>query len=294
MGLGLGDISAALKEGRSRQIAKKFYDYLLMLRLEIRVVWKSPWSLSSSLFLLCRYVVFPASILGEIYLMAPKNIVATVNCKALLAVISFLRGLGVLFAQAIFTLRTIAINDNSPKLRRGLFCFHGLVFLGFFAVGATLFRNVKCTGLNFWWAHCSFNTVFMAIPFYQAYRRKLTNLRLYQVVYTDVLSLINILNDVRGNPHNYGLAPFQIHSLHSILACRVLLHIRKIVSNRDGTSRSPEVELGPVTTVRFASHLTTEDRGHGPEGHGKDIQDQPTTVNEVEENDRNRQPQDPE
>ncbi|KAH8831855.1 hypothetical protein DL96DRAFT_1589207 [Flagelloscypha sp. PMI_526] len=259
------------------------YDYILTLPLEIRVIWPAPWTPSKMLFLSCRYLVFVACFLEGAFFLLPG--IGSPKCEHMLAAMTILRGLCLLASEAIFTLRTNAINENCPKLGRCLWTLYGLVLSCWFIVDSQLIKKIRrppgipdppgwsgclvefpphAETLSLFGLVMAFEfaiAVFMTAPLYNAYRLNLlSKLRLYRVVYLDAVlfslllllfSLVNMVTIAIPNVASHALPMFLL-VMHSTFACRVMLHIR-------GSHRplDPSDSLELVSPAVFASRSTT-------------------------------------
>ncbi|OCB88276.1 hypothetical protein A7U60_g4577 [Sanghuangporus baumii] len=98
------------------------YDYVLTLRTEVELVWRSRWSFGSVLFLLTRYTTFAGSILKIIYSqrsdLFEKHLCGTLYRSSIYVMIG-----SVIMIEVIIVMRVYALWGRS---RRMLVCLVGL------------------------------------------------------------------------------------------------------------------------------------------------------------------------
>ncbi|KAJ7167838.1 hypothetical protein C8R46DRAFT_1191865 [Mycena filopes] len=240
-----------------------FFDYCLMLNLEVSHIWPSRWSLTKILYFLSRYSAFVDIPLTIYYLNPPDNLPLKV-CTAVNIAIAVGNVFGVAIAEAILFLRTYALSGRS----RWFLAIFGSLYVmsvGGGAVSVWLFlRSVDylppipgfggclAVGTNFPLvaasvaASLAYETVLMAYTLHiwrKTYRHQ--NNALVSTLYGDGVTYYVLL--FLGSATNLAMiltAPDEIRLLlntplrvlHSLLSTRVLLHLRE-------TERQQQAEI---------------------------------------------------
>ncbi|KAH8818670.1 hypothetical protein DL96DRAFT_367858 [Flagelloscypha sp. PMI_526] len=228
-------------------------EYISTVGLESRVIWHARWTWSKFLFLISRYPVIIGSAIELSFETAwdwsPNA------CYISLGVLSGFRGLSLLGAEAIFTLRTYAIYNNTPKVGWFLGVLYTAMALVAIAIFGLFIYYSDKTGFPWLppdYPGCLIKppkqdfllTMFIVLAGYEAiiagmmlfaYLSSRGNSKLHRIIYTDavifyliifVSSLMNIITIVIPSVAQYSIAHFQL-VIHSTLACRAVLHIRQ-------------------------------------------------------------------
>ncbi|KAJ7186697.1 hypothetical protein C8R46DRAFT_1057756 [Mycena filopes] len=247
------------------------YDLLCTLEQEILYVWTRPWSTSTALFLLNRYLPFIDTFLSfsAKFTQIPPEICLKRNTAVL-----WLSAFGIMLSEGILMLRTYAIWERKRSV---LYLLCGLALGAFVPMAvfvqletATLHYTVT-DGLGCTLSHAGKAILFgymmiilsetaiavlTAIKAYRDLRRSRVPwiLKLYQdgmlfYVYLIILSTANVLVPIFGPPMfaNWLGTPQRV--LHSVLCSRVLLLIlrqRRVVTSQATHSDSTEFEASGV------------------------------------------------
>ncbi|KAF7760745.1 hypothetical protein Agabi119p4_10154 [Agaricus bisporus var. burnettii] len=236
------------------------YDSLLVLDLEVTFIWQSKWSLMKVMYIVNRYTTFIELILLFIF----QTTTRATHCPGLLKAEWVLYVLGIYFAEFIFAMRTYVICGkrkifwvpigifgfgtllynliyNFSILNRVQFLFIGLVIDGCLPVSEGLPLNWS-NG----WIFVVFLTIYdgamvilIGLVTLGAWRSD-ARIRsdLFQVLYGEgVLFYIYILvfsiaSQVAVSISNPYLFIFMGRVVRSILASRVMLHIREVAHRR--------------------------------------------------------------
>jgi len=253
-------------------LAVSVYDYILMLPSEINFIWdwNSEWSSIKILFLVSRYSAFfdiPMTI--YINLRSGTTPLCT-NVIYIMSVTSTVIGLAV--AEAILAIRTYALWRSSRRIFISLFGLLSMVCISWLILLATsahtlesseeqsnvvCYTSTRSTPYLFpviaWSALTAFETVIVVLTlwiwfkdFGQPKSRLIITLYRDGILYFIYLFLISVANITvlltfsKGSVANM-LNTFQ-RAMHSILSCRIVLHIRE-------TSLDPIA----VSTIRLSN-----------------------------------------
>ncbi|EDR03422.1 uncharacterized protein LACBIDRAFT_295242 [Laccaria bicolor S238N-H82] len=187
------------------------YDYFLTLDLEVELVWPSKWGAMKVLFLVQRYLPF----LDTVSLCLVHQLAADISpstCYFLYSFRGYLIITGFLLSEVILTLRAWAVWKRERILGYNLLFFIVATYAGCTAVMALFLKDLK-----------------------REHVFPLTLRRHLIAVLTPVpaLSIINVavVNTLPASHINYvNLLAAVERVLHSMLASRVLLHIRAVMS----------------------------------------------------------------
>jgi len=258
------------------------WDYILTFRLEVDLVWKSKWNFMTGLYLLQRYLPFIDTIGLVLYCHTGGSLTKSV-CRNVCYVNGVMSLVGVAASEMLLTLRTWAVWGRNNRLSiilpilYALFWGSGFVILGIFLNSVT-FGDPPYPGLKgcflthanedkdlvfIWVILILWDTlmlILILVPAIRAYRSG-GNSALIKVVYRDgvvyylylfVHSLINIAV-VKSLPPQYQNLLASTHRvLHSMLASRVLLHIRALAGDNLVWSDGP-TELSTNSDIKFSS-----------------------------------------
>lgn len=234
------------------------YDYFLTLDLEVELVWPSKWGAMKVLFLVQRYLPF----LDTVSLCLVHQLAADISpstCYFLYSFRGYLIITGFLLSEVILTLRAWAVWKRERILGYNLLFFIVATYAGCTAVMALFLKDLKLSpkpypefpgcfvsGANHilylcWVILTAFEAgimVLMIVAGISAYRiggdAGLRNViyreGILTYIYLFALSIINVAV-VNTLPINYvNLLAAVERVLHSMLASRVLLHIRAVMS----------------------------------------------------------------
>ncbi|PPQ74693.1 hypothetical protein CVT26_007603 [Gymnopilus dilepis] len=250
------------------------WDYCLTFGMEVDLVWSSRWNIIKVLFLVQRYLPFIDTCILTIYRDLQPGRTGH-GCTVIEQATGFLYVAGYTIAEALLTMRVWAVWNRSKALAFLLplaFCIVwapafvvmyefqlSLRFAptpipgvpGCFVIAASDVLKWAWVSLIVWNA---FTLFLMLIPGMRHYRAQLQSTILYSVVYRDgtfyfvylfALSIINIVLSVTVTPTKRFFISSLERCLHSMLASRVILHMR------DHARRPPEWDTahssgGPV------------------------------------------------
>ncbi|XP_006463677.1 hypothetical protein AGABI2DRAFT_120486 [Agaricus bisporus var. bisporus H97] len=228
-------------------------DWLLNIHHEIRLIWRANWSITKVLYLSARYIPFIDFPLMLRYQFGSLN---ADQCRTIYNLSATLFVVSVIFAELIFTIRTWAAWSNGKYVAVGLFGTFALswativVLAGLYLKGTHhqaphLPPLIGCILLS---AGSYLKVLFIIIAFFDTLMLGLMAIQavsvfrdggdshLLRTVYGDgisfyiylvVLSIINLIVISRFTDFVTLLVMLQ-GTIHSVLACRVVLHIRHL------------------------------------------------------------------
>jgi len=269
------------------------YDYIITLGQEVKYIWLKPWRFGTVLFMANRYLSFLTTF-TTLYL--EFAVVGPEVCKIGNAVATCLIALGLMVAETILLLRTLAIWKWKRKILYGLI----LMALSTFLIGIYLttteilsfkYKEVPPGGQGCFIASASKNILapFVLIALSETVVVTLTWLkgrehlrsskkswvkRIYQdglifYIYLLIITIVNIIVPAAAPEPKYKnyLAVLQ-HLSHSVFCNRVILRIQmtrhmaskgQIEDEGTGLSRPRSM----VNTMMTKTHLTTGGLGSG-------------------------------
>jgi len=89
-----------------------FYDYVLTLHLEIKLIWLSRWSYTKILFLVVRYMTFVSVSLSIFNLTFPNR--SEESCRVTTPVQTWFLMMGIFLSEAVLAVRTWALWQQNP------------------------------------------------------------------------------------------------------------------------------------------------------------------------------------
>jgi len=232
------------------------YEYILTFGEEISLVWNAPWTIPTVLFLLSRY--WPSVTLTILLYHDFQPGLSDENCLASQRFVIWSITATTFVAETILTIRTKAVwggGRNVTIFLSSLFFVTGIpsiVIVGIWQdtlqltsvpVEVVPSRCWPITKSSLYFANYILVAIcegvlftMIAIKGYKALKDGPINSRLFYAVYTNgvmyyvymfILSVINIVINMHA-PHAYGnlFSMFQ-QVVHSVLACRMLLQLRK-------------------------------------------------------------------
>lgn len=235
-------------------------DWLLTFDAEVSFIWNSRWNATKVLYLVARYLPFidtSVVMYHQFGYALPQSV-----CRLSYQYASFAFVLGIGFSELIFTLRTWAMWEKGRWLTLALFgtfsaiWFTELIIIGVYIAGAThevsLYPRLigcisrgKSTPLSadyiLLMAYDTGIMILMIIRGISTFKlgRGGSGSRLIQVVYTEGvmyyiylfgLAFLNIVIILKLSGSYINLLIMVQRVIHSVLACRVILHIRKRLS----------------------------------------------------------------
>lgn len=257
-----------------------FWDFFLTIGMEVDLIWKSKWSFMKGLYLFQRYLPFINSIPRILYYQIGGSLTMT-GCRNLYVYNSMSIFVGIVASEFLLTVRTWAVWNRNKRLSvlLSILCILNLasyfVLLALF-LNSLIFSTPPHSGfrpcfltyslkkyLGFCWVLVIIwdTLMFMltSVPGIRAYRSG-GNSALIKVVYRDgviyylylfVLSLINIVVVNVFPPDYQNLLTTMERMLHSVLASRVLLHIRAQAGAGNSTPTLSD-GLAELNTITFA------------------------------------------
>ncbi|KAJ7076039.1 hypothetical protein B0H15DRAFT_865243 [Mycena belliarum] len=235
------------------------YDLACTIDQEVLYVWPRPWSMSTALFLLNRYLPFVDTLLS---LSAKFSRLSPEDCLARNIAIGWLSALGIMLSEVILMLRTYAIWERKHSVRIFLCALAVASFLPvalFLHFETNTLRYTATDGVGCLLSHAGSILIFgylgimisetaiavlTAIKAYRDLRRSRVPWvqKLYQdgmlfYVYLLTISVANVLVPIMAPPMfaNWLATPQRV--LHSVLCSRVLLLILR--QRRIGPSTGP-------------------------------------------------------
>jgi len=94
------------------------YDYVLTLHLEIKYIWRSPWTYTKVLFLLIRYLAFMAVVLNFSDSMFQELSVET--CKIMYILVAWFMVIQIALSEVVLCVRTWAVWNRNKAVGIGL------------------------------------------------------------------------------------------------------------------------------------------------------------------------------
>ncbi|KAJ7088442.1 hypothetical protein B0H15DRAFT_1022453 [Mycena belliarum] len=193
-----------------------FFDYALTLHLEVTLVWPSRWTLSKVFFLLARYLPF-LEFPGVLYYVFKTD--ATLKpCAIINASVIMTRVLGVAVAED----NVPPLNLPGCNLSGGTFIFVGIPFI--IVVLNELVLMIYTLWLGFKAYRHSHNPLIITL-----YRDGIV-----YFAFLSIGSVINLTNLISGPPYLKDLFNDLLRILHSVFACRIVLHVREAERRRHG------------------------------------------------------------
>ncbi|KAF8516598.1 hypothetical protein JB92DRAFT_2234239 [Gautieria morchelliformis] len=260
------------------------YDYLLTVKLEIELVWGTPWSIGRILYMLTRYSVFVDSLMLAYFHFASGQSVSARTCSLVYQISGWFIFWGGCLAEIVLIFRTWAIWRQARKVAFGLpillvIVVVPLVYLTRIGLTSVSFADVttlpiphlpscfitRNDDITFLWDYIiivSFETVILVLTLIQGvqhYRHTTSSLvsTLYAdgilyYVYLLMLSVANVVFLASVEKTTGATLVLMQRVFHAILPGRILLHLR-MAAVRDRRS----VSLPQLTTM-FRISLPTE------------------------------------
>jgi len=264
------------------------FDWLMMLDLEYALIWKAKWNATKVLYLLARYLPFIDTSLVMYHQLGFALSEST--CVRVFEDSASMFGFGMAIVELVFTLRTWAVWSKSTRFTWCLFSAFTavwsaiLIILGFYLkslthqaspvpklVGCIIRVSSPILSVDYvlLMAYDACLLILMAIRGVAAFRSG-GDSYLMRVVYSDgiiyyiyvfALSLLNVLVIVKL-PNEYETLLLMLERVvHSTLACRVVLHIRRQASTDEtisGRAALPTVHYESVEMSHWDTPGTKE------------------------------------
>jgi len=232
------------------------YDYLLTFRRELKYIWHSPWTLVKVIYICSRYMPFvdtPLAIVFRDFLVGLSDH----TCRTMLGLVSWLYVVGMTLTELILVIRTWAVWGRNRWIALTLFV-HSVA--SFVAVSYSTSQYVKslqfavmpqfhgCFGIAAsnillvnWALFMVMESIYLSLMLaniYTVYKQHHSITDLYRVLLHDgvtyfailfILSALNLII-VTTRTDLSSLLATPVRVIHSVLAARMLLHIRELGS----------------------------------------------------------------
>ncbi|KAF8989795.1 hypothetical protein BDQ17DRAFT_1434218 [Cyathus striatus] len=232
------------------------FDYLLTFMLEVEFIWKAPWGIGKVLYIPTRFFPFFDMTISMAFQFLPYATAG--RCKKLYLASTWIIMVGMASAEAVLTVRTWAVCGSRrwlaivlsilfvsilsaicgvsagfpSSLEFGLQdSLHPLLHGCFITGGKT---NLIVIDWILLFVYDAVNTGLMIMPAYYSFKQGYSNLVLVIVrdgivyyFYIFVVALANIVVISAMSRDYYPLIIELGRVLHSVLACRVVLHARE-------------------------------------------------------------------
>ncbi|KAF9448157.1 hypothetical protein P691DRAFT_801270 [Macrolepiota fuliginosa MF-IS2] len=228
-------------------------DWLLTFELEVSLIWKARWNTSKILYLLARYLPFIDTSVVMYHQFG--NALPVTVCKITYEYAAWMFIVGMACAELILTLRTWAVWEKDKRLTYGLPVLFGATWMtGFFIMGFYLRSTIhqaspvpQVLGCIVRDTSAILSACYILLMAYDAcilflmiirgisVFRSGGDSRFMRVVYRDGiiyyiylfgLSLFNTVVILKLPSDYVNLLVMVERVMHSVLACRVILHIR--------------------------------------------------------------------
>ncbi|KAF8996815.1 hypothetical protein BDQ17DRAFT_1544610 [Cyathus striatus] len=231
------------------------FEHFITIDSEIKYVWGSHWGLMKILYLLTRYLPFTDTSLFIFRHFLPH--LSSHNCLHIFRATTWFVMVGLSIAEVIFTLRTWVMCGKKKWLTFSLPVFFVVswtsnYYLAGKATDTVTFnyqphmpRGCLVTGgdMTLIWTNWTLlfvydfaNLALMLIPAIQIFKQKGKS-RMTRAIFTDgiiyyiylfIVSLANLIVVVALSPDYFDIILAIGRIIHSILACRVVLHAREV------------------------------------------------------------------
>ncbi|KAF5321137.1 hypothetical protein D9619_001688 [Psilocybe cf. subviscida] len=236
------------------------WDYIITFDLEVQYIWKSRWTTVKMVYLIQRYLPFFDSCYLELYRQLAHHL-SVGECRVLPFIAGALWNVGIIFSEILLGMRVWAVWNRNKYIGIGL-VISGVILFSASGVGMYYYANslkyldFSLLGLDLpgcmvisageasiisWSALMVWNAitlVVIVIPGWTAYRSgtvsELTILiyrdGAYYYLYLFLFSALNIVFTTTLQPSLRIMVTLLERTLHSMLASRVLLHMREQVA----------------------------------------------------------------
>jgi len=261
-----------------------FYDYLLMISMEIKYIWWSKWTVTKVLYLLARYLpIVDTSIV--LYLELTPEVPLNV-CKTLYPLANWLVVMELVITEGILGLRTWAIWKRSRNIGIGLgaMMLANLVVQFYFVnrVNKSMtfapalypgYRGCFITGASriIWVNYASLTVVeivvlaLVCISAFRSYRQghssELTNVvhkdGIMFYVYLLVLTIANVFIDLLAPEALLTMISPLEDCLYSVLTTRIIINIRDVTYSQHETVTITTDQRNLARPLEFRSNSST-------------------------------------
>ncbi|KAF5311114.1 hypothetical protein D9619_007984 [Psilocybe cf. subviscida] len=242
----------AVKYADGAAVAMFVYDYILTLEMEIELVWKSKWNWIKYVYLFQRYLPFVDTVFLSVFIKSGNK--GASECWHLYFADSFVMIIGMCASEIILTVRVWALWNRDKRMTVLLPVCYAVcivptfVAMYFFCESLTFgeapypgFRGCFPTGAKRYVVYCwalllVYNCLIMLLMTFPGLQASIFgNSSLSRTVYKDglwhyiylfVWSIINIGISATQPPATRSVIASVERVLHSMLASRVLLHMR--------------------------------------------------------------------
>ncbi|KAK7470059.1 hypothetical protein VKT23_001497 [Stygiomarasmius scandens] len=255
----------------------KVFDYLLTLEKEITLIWKSKWGVAKVLYMLSKFPPFIDVPLVLWYSLTPN--IPMRQCHPIYSISSWFTLFGILIAEMILMMRTIALWGRDSKVSTVLVILIILGTVTCIVVLVLFLRSLKygppplSTVVGCYPTEGSiilfvdfvililYESIMLSLTMWVGFKKfrhsgnplikVLYRDGIYYFIYTFLISLGNILVLVAGPPELVDLLNTFQRVMHSILSTRVILHIRHIDRNVHGGREITTSRLEAPAWVSF-------------------------------------------
>jgi len=236
------------------------YDSFLLLSHEISYIWFSKWGVAKVLYLITRYLPFIDTTLAVKEMLHPVN--TTMSCNQSMTFITIYAGVGIGISDLILMMRTYVMFNNSRKVL-GIFAFLWIV-IGAVNIWAVInWTQVQAPfnipgvpscflagesnfGLICYISLLATETVVVALTLWKGFQNYLlmgfseATSKLIVNFYRDGVlfylfivpfTIGNVVVLLRAPPGLQLLLDTPLRVMHSILCCRLIIHIRVVADN---------------------------------------------------------------
>jgi len=230
------------------------WDYIITFGMEVDLVWRSKWGFVKGLYLIQRYLPFIDTVWLTFHILTKTGVTKTV-CQRVYIPISVLITIGFTTSEVILTLRTWAVWERNSRFSIILPILFVLLWFPSYIINGIFVHSMKFGDPPFpefpgcfmvssanikyltlvWVLLATWDTLMLALILVPTIREYRSGGTLMKVVYRDgamyyiYLCILSTSNAIVAQtfPIQYQelLTPMA-RVLHSMLASRVLLHIR--------------------------------------------------------------------
>ncbi|KAH7922747.1 hypothetical protein BV22DRAFT_1048687 [Leucogyrophana mollusca] len=228
-------------------VAILVYDYLLTVHLEYDYVWHSRWTPVKALFFFARYLPFVDT---AIVMLSRTGNLDSSACHGFVAALYWIYAFAFPLTDVVLAIRLWAVYGQSRKVAALLFCLYTFTLATAIYVTAKYVESLTlCLAL-------------MARKAYQVFKHKEGSTDLYRTILQDgivyyavifVLSLTNVMV-IATHPESSDLLATPVRVIHSVIAGRIILHIRQAGARGPGDAftQAPVTLSAPVFQNRRA------------------------------------------
>ncbi|KAF9443566.1 hypothetical protein P691DRAFT_778802 [Macrolepiota fuliginosa MF-IS2] len=231
------------------------FDWLLTFEMEVSHIWQAPWNRMKVLYILSRYMPFIDVTAATLFMSG--GVLPVETCEKIYQCAGVMFCIGDAIADLIFTLRTWVVWGKSKSLGTGLAAFYVVIWvvaiptpfvlylrtivyapspaphiLGCLSQSVGLLFSVSFAGSMLFNLVMLLLMIIRAISWYRLGAKSDLTRMIYRdgiiyYVYTFIFSTLNFLVILKF-PKDYTDLLFTMDRvLHSVLSCRVVLHIRQ-------------------------------------------------------------------